>query len=55
MAELGSVLTVAERNKMLAVGGDVREHAAASAMRAYEGPQKASPFPLPARALRQLE
>jgi hypothetical protein len=38
MAELGSVLTTAERNKMLAAGGDVREHAAASAVRAHRGP-----------------
>jgi hypothetical protein len=38
MVELGSVLTAAERNKMLAVGGDVREHAAASAVRAHRGP-----------------
>jgi hypothetical protein len=35
MVELGSVLTAAERNNMPAAGGDVREHAAASVVRAH--------------------
>jgi hypothetical protein len=38
MAELGLVLTAAERNKMLTAGGDIREHVAASAARAHRGP-----------------
>jgi hypothetical protein len=38
MAELGSVFTAAERNKMLVAGGDVREYAAASMARAHRGP-----------------
>jgi hypothetical protein len=32
------VLTVAERNKMLSVGGDIREHAATPAAKAHGGP-----------------
>jgi hypothetical protein len=35
MAELGSMLTVVERNNMPAAGSDVREHATASAVRAH--------------------
>jgi hypothetical protein len=35
MAKLGSVLATAERNKMSVAGGDVREHAAASAAREH--------------------
>jgi hypothetical protein len=35
MAELGPAFTAAKGNKMLVVGGDVREHAAASVVRAH--------------------
>jgi hypothetical protein len=38
MAELGSAFTVAEDDKALATGGDVRMYVATSAVRAHGGP-----------------